>query len=100
MPVVRMGPMLEKLKASLEDNDIGIIGIFDMAGVGKTALLRKFNNEYLGGAEGIDMAIYIEVTHDYDLNEIKTIIGDRLGLSWEKKAPKSVRSFCIKCSAR
>ncbi|XP_078171248.1 disease resistance protein SUMM2-like [Carex rostrata] len=88
VPVVGMDPIMEQLKTSLEDSEVGIIGIFGMAGVGKTALLNKFNNEYLVGAEGINVAIYIEVTHDYDLNKIQKIIGDRLGLSWDKKGPK------------
>ncbi|KAJ3698921.1 hypothetical protein LUZ61_002626 [Rhynchospora tenuis] len=88
VPVVGMGPILEQLKACLVDNEAGIIGIFGMAGVGKTALLNKFNNEYLVGAEGINVAIYIEVTRNYDLGKIQKIIGDRLGLSWEKKGPK------------
>ncbi|XP_078150215.1 disease resistance protein RPS2-like [Carex rostrata] len=87
VPVVGMGPILEQLKASLEDNDIGIIGIFGMAGVGKTALLKKFNNEYLLREEGINVAIYIEVTRDYDLTKIQEIISVRLGLSWENKGP-------------
>jgi disease resistance protein RPS2 len=88
VPVIGMVPILEQLKSCLGDNDFGIIGIFGMAGVGKTALLNKFNNEYLVGAEGISVAIYIEVTHDYDVNKIQKIIGDRLGLSWEKKSQK------------
>ncbi|XP_078150562.1 disease resistance protein RPS2-like [Carex rostrata] len=96
VPVVGMGPILEQLKSSLEDNAIGIIGIFGMAGVGKTALLSKFNNEYLVAAEEINLAIYIEVTKNYDHNEIQAIIGDRLGLSWKKKGPKERAAILYK----
>ena len=42
------------------------------------------------------MAIYIEVSHDYDNNEIQMIICDRLGLSWGKKGPKDRAAILYK----
>jgi hypothetical protein len=51
---------------------LGIVGLVDMAGVSKTALLKKFNNDLL--------------INSHDINV--TIEGDRLGVSWEKWTPK------------
>ncbi|KAJ3696013.1 hypothetical protein LUZ60_001390 [Juncus effusus] len=88
VPVVGMGPLLNDLQKCLVDPTVGIIGIYGMAGVGKTALLNKFNNDFLVGSSNISVAIYIEVTRDIDLDKIQKLIGDRLGLSWDKKTPK------------
>ncbi|OAY70474.1 Disease resistance protein RPS2 [Ananas comosus] len=89
VPAVGMSHLLEQLRACVVgDDDVGIVGIHGMAGVGKTALLNKFHNEFLAGAADVNVAIYIEVSRDFDLDEIQKVIGDRLGLSWDRKSPK------------
>ncbi|XP_073005000.1 disease resistance protein RPS2-like [Typha latifolia] len=87
-PVVGMASLLDQLSDSLANDEVGVVGIYGMGGVGKTALLTKFNNEILAVAEQINLAIYIEVTKDFNMEEIQKVIGDRLGLSWERKTPK------------
>ncbi|MQM04663.1 hypothetical protein Taro_037466 [Colocasia esculenta] len=40
---------LQRIKGYIEDEDIGIIGIWGMGGAGKTSLLKVINNEFLTG---------------------------------------------------
>ncbi|XP_072950994.1 disease resistance protein RPS2-like [Typha angustifolia] len=87
-PVIGMASLLDQLRDSLANDEVGVVGIYGMGGVGKTALLSKFNNEILAVAREINLSIYIEVTKDFDMDEIHKVIGDRLGLSWEKTTPK------------
>ncbi|KAF8766098.1 hypothetical protein HU200_007590 [Digitaria exilis] len=87
-PVLGRDALLEELDACVKDGDVGIVGIYGMAGVGKTALLNKFNNEFLINSPDINVAIYIEVGKDYSLDDLQRIIGDRLGVSWENRTPK------------
>ncbi|XP_072950993.1 disease resistance protein RPS2-like [Typha angustifolia] len=87
-PVVGMASLLDQLRECLSNDDVGVVGIYGLGGVGKTALLKKFNNEILAVAKDIDFVIYIEVTKDLNMDEIQRIIGDRLSLSWEKKLAK------------
>lgn len=87
-PVVGMDALLEELHASVRGGDVGVVGIYGMAGVGKTALLNKFNNEFLINSQDLNVAIYIEVGKEFNLDDIQKIIGDRLGVSWENRTPK------------
>ncbi|KAG8055138.1 hypothetical protein GUJ93_ZPchr0001g29989 [Zizania palustris] len=87
-PVVGMDTLLEKLHAFVRDGDVGVVGIYGMAGVGKTALLNKYNNDFLINSPDINVAIYIEVGKEFNLDDIQKIIGDRLGVSWENRTPK------------
>ncbi|CAO1944797.1 unnamed protein product [Urochloa humidicola] len=87
-PVLGRDALLQELDACVRDGDVGIVGIYGMAGVGKTALLNKFNNEFLINSPDIHVAIYIEVGKDYNLDYIQKIVGDRLGVSWENRTPK------------
>ncbi|XP_062207106.1 disease resistance protein RPS2-like [Phragmites australis] len=87
-PIVGRDALLLELHAFVRDGDVGIVGIYGMAGVGKTALLNKFNNEFLVNSCDINVAIYIEVGKEVNLDDIQRIIGDRLGVSWENKTPR------------
>jgi disease resistance protein RPS2 len=84
--------LLQELEACVRDGggDVGgVVGIYGVAGVGKTALLNKFNNEFLINSPDIHVAIYIELGKDYDLDDFQRIVGDRLGVSWENhRTPK------------
>lgn len=87
-PVVGMDALLQELHACVRGGDVGVVGIYGMAGIGKTALLNKFNNEFLIGLQDINVVIYIEVGKEFSLDDIQKVIGDRLGLSWENRTPK------------
>uniref|UniRef100_A0ACD5W4H4 Uncharacterized protein n=1 Tax=Avena sativa TaxID=4498 RepID=A0ACD5W4H4_AVESA len=88
VPVVGMDALLQELDACVRGGDVGVVGIYGMAGVGKTALLNKFNNEFLISSQDINVVIYIEVGKEFSLDDIQKIIGDRLGVSWENRTPK------------
>lgn len=88
VPVVGMDALLQELHACVRGGEVGVVGIYGMAGVGKTALLNKFNNEFLISSQDINVVIYIEVGKEFNLDDIQKIIGDRLGVSWENRTPK------------
>ncbi|XP_073005610.1 probable disease resistance protein At1g61300 [Typha latifolia] len=94
-PVVGMAAFLDQLRDALANDEVGVVGIYGIGGVGKTTLLNKFNNEILAEAAEINLAIYIEVTKDFDMDKIQRAIGDRLGLSWEKKMEIKERALIL-----
>ncbi|KAM3333060.1 hypothetical protein ACQJBY_028273 [Aegilops geniculata] len=87
-PVVGMDEMLQELHACVRGGDAGVVGVYGMGGIGKTALLHKFNNDFLIGSQDINVVIYIQVGREFSLDDIQKVIGDRLGLSWENRTPK------------
>ncbi|KAF8388133.1 hypothetical protein HHK36_026799 [Tetracentron sinense] len=81
-PTVGMDLMIENVwKCIIEEDEVGIIGVYGMRGIGKTALLKKINNEFLHrGTHDFDVVIWVEVTKESNLMRVQKTIGDRLGL--------------------
>ncbi|MQM05368.1 hypothetical protein Taro_038176 [Colocasia esculenta] len=75
---------LQKIKDYIEDEDIGIIVICGMGGVGKTSLLKVINNEFLTGEacrDKFEVSIWVTVSREAkDTSKIMKAITDRLGL--------------------
>ncbi|XP_054779312.1 LOW QUALITY PROTEIN: probable disease resistance protein At1g61300 [Prosopis cineraria] len=67
----------EELRSCFEDNQVGIIGLYGMGGVGKTTLLRKFNNEVLSTKKQ-SVIIWVVASKDADLVKIQEDIWKKL----------------------
>ncbi|KAL5716731.1 mitogen-activated protein kinase kinase [Ranunculus cassubicifolius] len=70
----------------LEDDQVKIIGIYGMGGVGKTTLLKKINNAFAEeeDARKFDMVIWVVVSSQFSLQNVQKQIGNRLGLTWSQ----------------
>ncbi|XP_077233768.1 NB-ARC domain-containing disease resistance protein [Tasmannia lanceolata] len=82
-PSVGVDSRLEKLRGYLREDDVGIIGIYGMGGVGKTTLLKKINNDFLQGNHVFDVVIWLVVSKDPEVEKIHYVLEDRLGLTWQ-----------------
>ncbi|CAD5170593.1 unnamed protein product [Musa acuminata subsp. malaccensis] len=92
---VGMDSMLEHLGGAYADDDVGVIGVHGMGGVGKTALLNRFNNEVLVQATHLNVVISIRVTRDFDVEKTQRAIGERLGLSWDERKTEDERAMVL-----
>ncbi|KAF8388126.1 hypothetical protein HHK36_026792 [Tetracentron sinense] len=95
---VGMDSMLENVwKCLAEEDEVGIIGIYGMEGVGKTTLLKKINNEFLHrGAHDFDLVIWVEVSKESKVRKVQKNIGERLGLKLsEDESHDAVRARAI-----
>ncbi|KAL5705935.1 mitogen-activated protein kinase kinase [Ranunculus cassubicifolius] len=66
----------------LGDDDVGIMGLYGMGGVGKTTLLRKINNGFVKRRHDFDLVIWVVISKEVDLEKVQYSIGERLGFSW------------------
>ncbi|KAI3941742.1 hypothetical protein MKW92_021599 [Papaver armeniacum] len=67
-----------------EGNDVGIVGLYGMGGVGKTTLLQKVNNEFAERKQ-FDLVIFVVVSKDLNIKSIQNQIGEKLGISWREE---------------
>ncbi|KAL5725661.1 hypothetical protein ACHQM5_008780 [Ranunculus cassubicifolius] len=88
---VGMNEIFEKVWSWLGDNEVKIIGIHGVGGVGKTSLLKKINNAFVQKDDNqsrrhntIDVVIWVVVSKDFSMPNIQKEIGKRLGLTWSE----------------
>ncbi|XP_073104230.1 probable disease resistance protein At1g61300 [Elaeis guineensis] len=91
---VPMESNLDKVLRFLNDDQVGIIGIWGMGGVGKTSLLERIKMKFLPLQEGVrnnsvlsgqrspafDDVIWATVSKQYTVNKLQKIIADSLGM--------------------
>ncbi|PIA40676.1 hypothetical protein AQUCO_02400023v1 [Aquilegia coerulea] len=79
---VGLDSMFEKLWTLVGGDEVRIMGLYGMGGVGKTTLLTKINNEFQARACEFDFIIWVLVSNDVNLKRIQKDVGERLGLPW------------------
>ncbi|KAK3200140.1 hypothetical protein Dsin_023555 [Dipteronia sinensis] len=85
-----------QLCKSIEEDQVGTVGLYGMAVVGKSGLLRKLNNK-LGKAQGDSVVIWVSVDRCLNLEDIQTEIAKSIRLfneSWMSKTLEE-KALCI-----
>ncbi|KAI9085566.1 hypothetical protein K1719_032409 [Acacia pycnantha] len=78
----------EELRSCFQNDEVGIIGLYGMGGVGKTTLLKKFNNDFLSTI-GDYVVIWVVASKDVDPGKIQDDIMKKLRVqydNWNDKA--------------
>ncbi|KAK1282183.1 Disease resistance protein RPS2 [Acorus calamus] len=84
---------LKELSDCFEREEAGIVGIYGAGGIGKTTLLKRFNNEFRGGVDhSFDEVMLVVVSKEPNLGRIQKEIGKRFGLSWAEGASVDERA--------
>ncbi|KAK3219488.1 hypothetical protein Dsin_013458 [Dipteronia sinensis] len=86
--IVGLQSTFDKVWTCLGDQQVGIIAIYGMGGVGKTTLLTLINNKFLDTPDDFDVVIWVVVSKEQKLEMIQESIGKKIGLwddSWKTK---------------
>ncbi|KAL5574656.1 hypothetical protein UlMin_016355 [Ulmus minor] len=62
----------------IQEASVGIIGLYGMGGVGKTTLLKRINNEFLGTSNDFDVVIWVEASKDADVKKLQEAFPNKL----------------------
>ncbi|GAB2213071.1 hypothetical protein Droror1_Dr00021089 [Drosera rotundifolia] len=79
-PLVGVETQFEEIWRCLEDDHVGVIGLYGMGGVGKTTLLTEIHNKLARSTIGFDYVIWVDVKRNQTLDEVQVSIGKKLGL--------------------
>ncbi|KAH9714850.1 putative disease resistance protein [Citrus sinensis] len=73
----------------LMEEEVGILGLYGMGGVGKTTLLTLINNKISDTPNDFDLVIWVVVSKDLQLKRIQDCIARKIDLfnrSWNSKS--------------
>ncbi|GMN64793.1 hypothetical protein TIFTF001_033873 [Ficus carica] len=98
-PTVGLETQFDEVWKDLNYENVGIMGLFGMGGVGKTTLLKKINNNFLKTPNDYNV-IWVVVSKDHRLENIQNVLGEKIGCSddaWKKRNhdKKAVDVFSI-----
>ncbi|PIA60107.1 hypothetical protein AQUCO_00400774v1 [Aquilegia coerulea] len=94
--IVGLDSVFERALNLLEKDDVQVLGLYGVGGVGKTTLLKKINNELPRKNNDFDIVIWVVISSEVNIRSIQEAIGERLGLqSWRNNVPLSSRASVI-----
>ncbi|PIA26899.1 hypothetical protein AQUCO_08600049v1 [Aquilegia coerulea] len=86
----------ENVSSLLRKDDIQVLGLYGVGGVGKTTLLKKINNEFQKRNNDFDVIIWVLISSELKMGTVQEAIRERLGLnSWSDSVPLSSRASDI-----
>ncbi|CAL8132691.1 unnamed protein product [Prunus armeniaca] len=87
-PTVGMEPIFDQVWRHIEDEQVGMIGLYGMGGVGKTTLLTQIHNNFNRTRNDFNRVIWIVVSKGHKIEVFQDKIGEKIGLSsdvWKLK---------------
>lgn len=82
---VGMDALFNEVWQLLEKDEVKMMGIYGMGGVGKTTLLKRVNNSFYGMHGTFDAVIWVGVgVSKLNIPKVQEQIADRLGLTWSE----------------
>ncbi|XVF11416.1 hypothetical protein REPUB_Repub08aG0025800 [Reevesia pubescens] len=76
--------------SSLEAENVGIIGLYGMGGIGKTTLMNKINNKFCEAPNRFDVVIWIVISKGFYIGKVQDDIASIIRITdgaWNEKTP-------------
>ncbi|PON87220.1 NB-ARC domain containing protein, partial [Trema orientale] len=79
-PTVGFESLFGEVLRDLNDENVRIMGLYGMGGVGKTTLLKDINNNFLNSQSNF-YVIWVVVSKDNSLEKMQNDVGEKIGYS-------------------
>ncbi|KAJ9671081.1 hypothetical protein PVL29_027191 [Vitis rotundifolia] len=84
----------------IQDEELGIIGLYGMGGAGKTTLMTKVNNEFIKASKNFEIAIWAVASRPASVEKVQEVIRNKLDIPdnrWKNriKDEKTVAIFNV-----
>ncbi|KAJ9692295.1 hypothetical protein PVL29_011382 [Vitis rotundifolia] len=92
--------MFTEVCRCIQDEELGIIGLYGMGGAGKTTLITKVNNEYFKTCNDFEVAIWVVVSRPASVEKVQEVIRNKLDIpdnKWRNRTEdeKAVEIFNV-----
>ncbi|XP_034680455.1 disease resistance protein SUMM2-like [Vitis riparia] len=92
--------LYEKVCSCLAEDEVGIVGLYGIGGVGKTTLMKKINNGLLETSHDFDMVIWAAVSKQASVKVAQEVIRNKLQIidsMWQSRSQyeKAIKIFNI-----
>ncbi|KAJ4718287.1 NBS-LRR type disease resistance protein [Melia azedarach] len=97
--IVGQQSLFDQVWRSLQEKEVGIIGLYGTGGVGKTTLLKQINNIFCQERHEFDYVIWVVVSKEAHYEKIQEEIGKKIGLfsePWKNKTREDKRKDIYK----
>ncbi|KAG8502111.1 hypothetical protein CXB51_002153 [Gossypium anomalum] len=101
-PTVGLESNFNKVWSSLQKEQVGVLGIYGLGGVGKTTLLNQINNKYHDITHDYHV-IWAVASQDRPIERVQDQIAKRIGLSiegWKSIEEKAEDIFQVLCKKK
>ncbi|KAJ9682727.1 hypothetical protein PVL29_018623 [Vitis rotundifolia] len=88
-PTVGLDSLCERVCSCLDEDEVGIVGLYGMRGVGKTTLMKKINNHFLKTRHEFDTVIWVAVFNEASVTAVQEVIGNKFQIVdsvWQNKS--------------
>ncbi|XP_002278659.1 probable disease resistance protein At1g61310 [Vitis vinifera] len=72
--------MFTEVCRCIQDEELGIIGLYGMGGAGKTTIMTKINNEYFKTCNDFEVAIWVVVSRPASVEKVQEVIRNKLDI--------------------
>ncbi|KAJ9692296.1 hypothetical protein PVL29_011383 [Vitis rotundifolia] len=81
---VGLNRMYAEVCRCIQDEQLGIIGLYGMGGAGKTTLMTKVNNEYFKTCNDFEVAIWVVVSRPVSVEKVQEVIRNKLNIAEDR----------------
>ncbi|KAM3744500.1 hypothetical protein ACB098_06G057000 [Castanea mollissima] len=83
----------EQILACLLDNEVGMIGVYGMGGIGKTTVMKEVNNFLLNESNKFESVLWVTISKEFDLIKLQNDIACRLKIKLPKFEDEIIRAM-------